>query len=229
MLGSRKVLAVIAARGGSKGLPRKNVLPCGHKPLIGWTIAAAAASTMLDRAIVSSDDPEILEVARACGADVPFVRPAELASDGATMDAVALHAIDALDEHFDICVLLQATSPLRTGADIDGTLEVMERHDAPSAVSVTSAAKPPQWMYSLDPSGLLRPILPELAEARQRQEARPTFVLNGAVYAIHIDALRTNRRWVSPDTVAFVMPPERSIDVDSALDLVVANALVGKA
>lgn len=229
MLGSRRVLAIIVARGGSKGLPRKNVLPCGGKPLIAWSIEAASASKLVDRAIVSSDDAEILATARQYGGDVPFERPADLATDTATMDAVVLHALDALRadaECFDVCVLLQATSPLRTAADIDGALETMARLSVPSVASVTPPAKPPYWMYSVGPSGLLQPLLPELANTPQRQALPPTYVLNGAVYAVDVRWLAEKRRWVNEETAAYVMPPERSIDIDTALDLIVANALL---
>lgn len=229
MLDERRVLAIIAARGGSKGLPRKNVLPCGGKPLIAWSIEAALSSSIIDHAVVSSDDDEILEVARRHGAVTPFVRPAELASDTASMDAVAIHALDTLGDRFDVCVLLQATSPLRTAADIDGALTTMKRLGVPSVTSVTSAPKPPHWMYSIGAAGLLEPLLAERADASRRQDLPPTYVLNGAVYGVDVAWLRAHRRWVSEETAAYVMPPERSIDIDTELDLIVANALFERA
>lgn len=224
MLGSKKVLAVVAARGGSKGLPRKNVLDCAGKPLIAWTLEAARGSRFVDRAIVSSDDDEILAVARRCGGDVPFTRPAALAADDAPMDAVVAHALDAVGS-YDICVLLQATSPLRTADDIDGALQKMAETSATSVVSVTSPTKSPYWMYTLDERETLNPLFPAFADAKRRQDLPAVFVLNGAVYAVDVAWFRQHRVFVDADTIAYRMPGERSVDVDTEMDLVLADAL----
>lgn len=227
MLGRKKVLAVLAARGGSKGLPGKNVAPCAGKPLIAWSVEAALASKTVDRAVVSSDDAEILAVARAHGADVPFVRPAELATDGATMDGVVLHALDAVGESYDVGVLLQATSPMRTAADIDGALAEMDRTGSPSVASVTEPTKSPFWMYRVGDDGRLVSLFPDVVESpKRRQELPRSYVLNGAVFAFDVAWFRTRRKFTCEETVPYVMPQERSIDVDTALDLALADLLL---
>ena len=218
MIDGRKVLGLIPARGGSKGLPRKNVLPTAGKPLIAWTVEAALASKYLDRVILSSDDDEIIAAAEQAGCEVPFKRPAEFATDQATTLDVARHALPKLPG-FDILVVLQPTSPLRSGADIDATLEQLIEHQASSAVSVTEPAKSPYWSYRMNEQGRLVTLLdPELAKKR-RQDLPPAYVLNGAVYAARIDWLLEQGGFVGADTVAHVMPAERSLDVDTALDL----------
>jgi N-acylneuraminate cytidylyltransferase len=136
MIEGQSVLAVIPARGGSKGVPRKNLRDVAGRPLIAWTIAAARGSSHIDRLVLSSDDEEIMETARRHGCDVPFRRPAELATDEADSMAVVMHAVETLAERYDYVVLLQPTSPLRASADIDGAIATCLRHMAPSCVTV---------------------------------------------------------------------------------------------
>jgi len=226
MIGERRVVALVVGRGGSKGLPGKNVALCGGRPLVAWSVAAAKACRYADRVIVSSDDADIIAVARSAGAEAPFVRPPELANDDATMDAVVAHALDAIGGGFDVGVLLQATSPLRTAADIDDALELFERESVPSVVSVTEAAKSPYWMFELFAKGEMRPLFPELSGAPRRQSLPAAYALNGAIYVFDVDAFMRTRRFVTEETRAFVMPAERSVDVDTAIDLAVADLLL---
>jgi CMP-N,N'-diacetyllegionaminic acid synthase len=227
MIGTQSVLAVICARGGSKGLPRKNVLPVGGKPVVAWSVAAGHGSAHVDRTILSSDDPEIIEVARAHGCDVPFVRPAEFATDEVAIGPVLVHALDAVAESYDWLVLLQATSPLRTSADIDSCLELAVRTGAPAVISVTRPAKSPYWMCSLDGEGRMRPILEApTSETNRRQLLPEVFVPNGAVYVARTDWFRRTKNFASPETRAYIMPAERSVDIDYRIDLVVADALL---
>lgn len=217
MIGKRRILALIPARGGSKGLPGKNILPVGGRPLIGWTIAAARGSRYVDRVLLSSDDDAIIAAARACGCDVPFRRPAELSTDTAPMIDVVLHAIDAVPDH-EIVVLLQPTSPLRTAADIDAACELLERTGAPACVSVSPVEQSPYWMYRLTDAGRMTPLI-EAPQVTRRQDLPEVYTLNGAVYVADASWLRQHRTFVTADTVAHVMPPERSIDIDTAADL----------
>lgn len=217
MIGKRRILALIPARGGSKGLPGKNILPVGGRPLIGWTIAAARGSRHVDRVLLSSDDDAIIAAARACGCDVPFRRPAELSTDTAPMIDVVLHAIDAVPD-YEIVVLLQPTSPLRTAADIDAACELLERNGAPACVSVSPVEQSPYWMYRLTDAGRMAPLL-EAPQVTRRQDLPEVYTLNGAVYVADASWLRQHRTFVTADTVAHVMPPERSIDIDTAADL----------
>ena len=218
MIGRNKILAIIPARGGSKGLPRKNVLDLDGKPMIAWSIEAAAGSQFIDRCIVSTDDAEIAEVARRHGADVPFMRPDQYACDESTTLDVALHALDELPGH-DLVVILQPTSPLRTAYDIDQTIEAIVARQAPSAVSVYEPAKSPYWAYRTDDDGRLIGLLDQELASKRRQELPAAYVLNGAVYVARVDWLRDKLRFVTDETVAHVMPAERSLDVDTAFDL----------
>lgn len=218
MIGGKKVLGLIPARGGSKGLPRKNVLPAAGKPLIAWTVKAALASKYLDRVILSSDDDEIMAAAEQAGCEVPFKRPEEFATDQATTLDVARHAVEQLPG-FDILVVLQPTSPLRSAGDIDATLEQLITSEANSAVSVTEPAKSPYWSYQMNSKGRLVTLLDEDLAKKRRQDLPTAYVLNGAVYAARIDWLLEQGGFVGADTVAHVMPAERSLDVDTALDL----------
>lgn len=228
MIGTEKVLAVIAARGGSKGLPRKNVLPVGGKPMIAWSVGAALQSCHVDRVILSTDDAEIMAAARAAGCDVPFARPPELACDSAAIGPALIHALDTVAEHYDWLVLLQATSPLRTAADIDACLELAVAAGAPAVISVTVPSKSPYWMCSLDADGRMKPLLDPGEGVDRRQLLPQVYVPNGAVYVARTAWFRKTKTFTSPDTRAYTMPAERSVDVDYWIDLVVADALLSR-
>jgi N-acylneuraminate cytidylyltransferase len=218
MLAGQRILGLIPARGGSIALPRKNVLPLGGKPLIAWTINAALASKYLDRVVLSSDDPEIMDVAQAWGCEVPFRRPAKLSAAETPTIEVVLHALHQLPG-FDYVVLLQPTSPLRTALDIDGALEKCILAQAPSCVSVVWVEKSPQWMYYLNDEQRLRPVLADETMASRRQDVEPVYALNGAVYVAQTKTLQDSAQFVTAGTIGYVMPPDRSPDVDTELDL----------
>lgn len=222
MIGDARVLAVIPARGGSKGLPRKNLAPFLGRPLIAWTIEAALGARRIDRVILSSDDPEIIEAARGLGCEAPFVRAAALATDEATSLDVVLDAVDRTPG-YDIVVLLQPTSPLRTAEDIDAVLDLLAAAD--SAVSVAEAADHPFLVYRPDANGRLRPYAePASGASLRRQDLPPAWSLNGAIYAARIDWLRRERAFVRPgQTLAWPMPVERSADIDTPTDLIEAE------
>lgn len=217
-----KVLAVITARGGSKGLPGKNVRPLAGLPLIGWSIRAAQGASLVDRTIVSTDDEMIAVAARQCGGEVPFMRDAALAGDATPSLDVVLDSLDRCPG-FDIVVLLQPTSPLRTSADIDLAIRQCIDSGAPTCVSVCEADKSPYWMYTLDAARRMKPLLPAEQRATRRQDLPTVHVLNGAVYVARVDALREARAFVTEDTVAYPMPRTRSVDIDTATDFLVAE------
>jgi len=225
MIAGKQVLALIPARGGSKGVPRKNLREAGGRPLIAWSIEAARSSALVDRVVVSSDDAEILAVAREWGAETPFTRPAELARDDTPSIDVALHALDALPG-FETLVLLQPTSPLRTAAHIDACIRLREERGVSSAVSVSEAAHSPYWMYFVDAAGAMRRVLTPPAAAERRQDLPPVYALNGAVYVASAAALRAGRRFVFDDSAAYVMPADASLDIDTELDLTIVQALM---
>ena len=225
MIDQQTVLAVIPARGGSKGLPGKNILPLAGKPLIAWSIEAAAACPEIDRVILSSDDAHIITVARSLGCEVPFVRPAALASDSASGSDVILHALETLPEFYDWVVVLQPTSPLRLATDITACLQLCIQYNAPACVSVVPG-KSPFWSYFLASDLCLTPILGRDNTQAGRQQLPPSYTLNGAVYVARSRWFQQNRTFVGAETRAYTMPDERSVDVDSALDFKLAGLLL---
>lgn len=217
------VIALIPARGGSKGIPRKNIAPIAGRPLIAWTIAAALAARV-DAVVVSTDDAEIAEIARQTGADVPFLRPAALAQDDTPGLDPVLHALDELPG-YDVVMLLQPTSPLRGTSDIDAALELKTVTGAASVVSVSEAATHPYWTYAIAEDGRMSPLI-DVAKVMRRQDLPIVHALNGALYVADADWLRRGRRFVDADTRAYVMPQERSVDIDTPFDWLVAEALL---
>lgn len=224
---STKVLALITARGGSKGLPRKNVLLAGGKPLLAWTVDAAISAECVDRVVLSSDDHEIMDAARAAGCDVPFCRPAHLATDVATSIDVVLHALDQLPG-YGYVVLLQPTSPLRIAADIDAAFELMLEKGVPSCVSVTEVEQSPYWMYRVTDENRLQRLLPNVEGGTRRQDLPPIYALNGAIYVARIDWLKKTKSFVGDETIAYQMPRERSIDIDTPDDFIAFRSIVEK-
>lgn len=219
MIGDKSVLAIVTARGGSKGLPGKNILPVGGKPLLKWTVDAAKHSRYIDRLVLSSDDAAIIEVARASGCEVPFRRAPELAGDHASSIDVVVDALQRLPGH-DVVVLLQPTSPLRTADDIDGVLELLERSKAPACVSVRPAEEHPFWTFRLGGQERLEHYAPPPADqSARRQDLPAAWCLNGAVYAAHVDWFLLHRSFLSAQTTGYPMPTERSLDIDTAADV----------
>ena len=212
-----KVLALIPARGGSKGLPRKNVLPVGGKSPIAWTIEAAEKAKCISRVILSSDDDEIIAVAKEFGCEVPYKRPEELASDKASSIDVVFHALKEIPG-YDYLLLLQPTSPLRTSEDIDAAFALMLEKQAPACVSVCPVEESPYWMYQLEGQSRLRSVLEMPLEATRRQDLPNVYSLNGAIYIARVDWLLRQRSFMSCDTVGYVMPRERSVDIDTPED-----------
>jgi CMP-N-acetylneuraminic acid synthetase len=226
------VLGVIPARGGSKGIPRKNLVPLLGQPLIVYTLRCAQMSERLQRTVLSSEDPEILEVARAAGADIPFVRPATLAGDASTSAEVVRHALDTLEEageRYDAVVLLEPTAPLRTAADVDAAIDRLEASGADAVISVCRVDAPhPVKMQRIEDNRLV-PFLPELwRDGLTRQQLPPVYALNGAVYATRTGVIRATGSLWGRNAAPLVMPPERSVNIDSPLDLALAELLLGR-
>lgn len=214
-----KVLGLISARGGSKGLPGKNIYPVCGLPLIAWTILAARKARLIDRLILSSDDQAIIDVAKYYGCEVPFSRPENLATDEATSVDVAVHALETLPEKYDLLVLLQPTSPLRTAEDIDGAVQLLLDTQAPSVVSVAISNKSPYWMLQIDENGSLEPLLSSEVRPKRRQDAPCIFLPNGAVYVVSSAVFLEQRNFLLPGTRPWIMPERRSIDIDLLEDI----------
>lgn len=219
MINKNTVLAIIPARGGSKGILSKNIRQIAGKPLIAWTIGEAKKSRYIDRTILSSDDDEIMDVARQWNCEVPFIRPAELAQDHVTGIEPVLHALTAVGEKYDYFVLLQPTSPLRIVKDIDECIEKCVAQNAPVCVSVTEPDKSPFWMYSLDKEGRLRPVIKQKNMGMLRQQLKRIYALNGAVYVAKTEWFVKHKSFISEETIAYLMPKTRSADIDTEWDL----------
>jgi CMP-N,N'-diacetyllegionaminic acid synthase len=225
-----KVLGLIPARGGSKGLPGKNVRLLRGRPLIAWSVDAARRSAYVDAVVVSTDDAAIAKAARDAGAQVPFVRRAELAGDDASMVDVVLDAIDVLaaaGSDFNVVVLVQPTSPLRTEEDIDAAIDALSGPGRHAVVSVCPCEHSPLLSGTLPPDGSLAEFLrPD--QVVNRQDLPEFHRLNGAVYVAKVDWLRETRAFVGPGAFAYVMPAERSVDIDTELDFALAECLWSK-
>lgn len=226
-----RVLGVIPARGGSKGIPRKNIHLLGGKALIAYTIEAAAAAKRLTRTIVSTEDGEIAEVARACGGDVPFMRPAELATDDARAIPMMQHAVKAVEKleggaEYDVIVMLQPTTPFRMAQDIDGALELLERTGADSVISVAlHIGQHPAKMKYLEGDRLIDPPFAEKSENTPRQKLPDVYRLNGAIYATRRKVLLAGS-FKGKDSRAWVMSEERSVNIDTEWDVKLAQILL---
>ncbi|MGE0734863.1 MAG: acylneuraminate cytidylyltransferase family protein [Alphaproteobacteria bacterium] len=216
-----KALGIIPARGGSKGIPGKNIRPVGGLPLLAHSILAAQQSRALHRFVVSTDDAEIAATARRYGAAI-VDRPAALASDDSPVDGAILHAIDAAGADCDTICLLQPTTPLRQGADIDAALDLFAKGNCDAVVGLVSVGSThPARMYRAD-GEFLTPLQAEPA-GRQRQALPEVFIRNGAVYICSVAHLRATKSLLGPRIRGYVMPPERSVNIDEEVDLVVAE------
>lgn len=229
MYGNKRVLCVIPARGGSKGLPGKNVMLLAGKPLIAHTIGHARGSRYIDRTIVSTEDGEIARVALENGAEVPFRRPAELAADDSgTMDVLA-HAVEAMETghrcSFEILVLLHATAPLRRPEDIDNCIELLAEKGAGNVFSVARAQRNPYFnMVETKPDG--RVGLVKDGSFTTRQDAPPVYELNSSIYVWRMERFKKERSIFSGGSAMYEMPRERSIDIDDLLDLRMAEMIM---
>lgn len=219
-----KVLGLIPARGGSKGIPRKNIKHIAGKPLIAWTIETALKSRQLAAVVVTTDDEEIAQVSRKHGAQVPFMRPGELAGDDTSGVDPVLHALRMLPA-YDAVLLMQPTSPLRNEEDVVQCLGLAETRNAPCVVSVCNAETHPHWMFTLDAQLCLRPLVID-AQVEQRQHLPQVYAPNGALYFARTEWLKHTGRFMTSETVAYVMPHDRSVDIDTTLDWKLAELLL---
>ncbi len=228
MLKGKKVLAIIPARKGSKRLPNKNILDLNGKPLIAWTIEAAKESRYIDRIIVSTDSGVIAGISKKFGAEVPFIRPKELAGDTASSIDVIIHVINSLKdmgETFDYLILLQPTSPLRIAQDIDKAFEMLN-NSTKAIVSVCETEHPPLWSNTLpDDLSMKDFIRPEMRNIRS-QDLPKYYRLNGAIYIADVNYLINCHGFLGQHTKAFIMPQERSIDIDDEIDFILCKVIV---
>jgi N-acylneuraminate cytidylyltransferase len=221
--GEMKVLGLIPARGGSKSIPNKNLIDLGGRPLIKWTIDAAKKSS-LSRVIVSTESDEIARVSQSFGVEVPFIRPIGLAQDDTQTIDVVLHALSVLDEQFDAVMLLQPTSPFRTSDDIESALTLFDDTSSVISVAAVDGSHPARMKY-VEHGLLIDPPFVEEVENMPRQNLRPMYIRNGAVYLTSVTDLN-KRTFKGEKCWALVMPKERSVNIDSNFDLLVARAML---
>lgn len=223
-------LAIIPARGGSKQIPDKNITLVGGKPLIEWTIQAAKNSGYINRIIVSTDSHSIADISRELGAEVPFIRPDEISKDDTPGMQPIIHTIRwvAKNEGYqpDIAICLQPTSPLRTAEDIDGAIILALKKDADAVVSVSRVKQHPYWFKKLDGSGRISDFIELETPINCRQELPSLYSLNGAIYLAKRQFLLDRGTWYSENTYGYIMPTERSIDIDVTFDLSVADMIL---
>lgn len=229
MIKKNKIICIIPARGGSKGVPGKNIKILGGKPLIAYTIEQALKSQYIDRIIVSTDDLKIAAVAKRFGAEVPFTRPHSLARDNSGTIDVLLHALDWLKEHeyssYDVVVLLHVTTPLRNVQDIDTSIELLINKKAESVFTVAEAHRNPYFnMVEVHKNG--RVTLAKEGNFVTRQSAPKVFDMNSSIYVWWTDVLRKKKKVILEKSLVHVMPKERSVDIDDLLDFKFAETLL---
>ncbi|MBZ9635316.1 cytidylyltransferase domain-containing protein [Clostridium sp. FP1] len=220
MYKNKRFLAIIPARGGSKGIPNKNIMSICGKPLIAYTIEAGKKSKYIDEIIVSTDSDVIKVIAQQYGAVVPFLRPEELSSDSAKSIDVVIHAIDFYKNNniaFDYVILLQPTSPLRTFEHLDKAIEKIIESNRTSLVSVCEAEENPILMRNIENDKLKEVISFEGTNLR-RQDLPAFYIFNGALYLNSTDMLVDEKKFVNEDTIPYVMDKESSVDIDTMLD-----------
>jgi N-acylneuraminate cytidylyltransferase len=225
-----KLLALVPARGGSKRVPNKNIKELGGKPLISWTIEAALGVPELIDVLVSTDSPNIAEVAKVSGAQVPWLRPAELASDTAASMDVCLHALDWYENEkglVDGIILLQPTSPFRTTATIRRGIELFVKNPHKPVVSFSPAASHPMWCYQLTDAGI-KPFIADSEKPTRSQDLPPAYMLNGALYIASSKYLRHHGSFIGENTQPLVIGDSKeSLDIDTESDWKLAEYLNG--
>lgn len=233
MIEGHRVLALVPARRGSKGLPLKNIRPLQGKPLLAWPIEAAKGSRYVDRVLISTDDAEFAELARRAGAEAPFLRPPELASDSAPSIGFILHALDFMEaqgERYDYLILLEPTSPLTESSDVDAALEalVARRGEADAIVGVSAlVSSHPAFAVKVKPDGLIQPFaVPAFQNLPRRQDIEPLYSLDGSLYASTVEALRSQRGFCHDRTIPYVTPRYKSFEVDDLVDFICIEAIL---
>ena len=220
------LLAIIPARGGSKGIPRKNIKDFCGKPLIAWTIQEALESKYVDRVIVSTDDKEIKNISLKFGAEVPFLRPKELSRDNSQGIDVMLHAINIFS-NFERIVYLQPTSPFRTVIDIDSAYEFALDKDADSLVPIVKSDKNVHWFLSRDSDSKVKRIM-NSGFSSNRQNLPDAFLLCGSIFLYKTEWLSSNRKLMSKNSYGFEIPSERAYEIDTTQDWDFAEYLMSK-
>jgi CMP-N,N'-diacetyllegionaminic acid synthase len=227
MIQGKKVLALITARGGSKGLPGKNTRLLVGEPLIAWTIKAARSSSYVDRVLVSTDSDEIARIARIYGAEVPFLRPAHLATDLAKQEDAILHAMEWCESHdqkYDYIMVLVPTTPLRDSAEIDLTLEMLSEHTIARAIfSVRECDHSPLHSNILPDDGSMNLFVADELKTKNRQELPTYYQLSGSVCLSDWDWFKSERSFLTSKTYAYITTARNGLDIDNLRDFYLAE------
>ena len=229
MNNEKTILAIIPARGGSKRLPGKNILPLAGKPMINWSIEAAKNVPSIARVMVSTDCETIANTAKAAGGEVPFLRPASLSSDTSSSVDVVRHTLEyfeGIGECFDYVLLLQPTSPLRSAADIQGALDLLNVKGADSVISVCECEHSPLWSNTLDDSLSLENFIPKNVKNMRSQDLPQYYRLNGAIYLTKVEQFLQEGVLMSGNSVAYKMDSHSSVDIDTKLDFIIAETIL---
>lgn len=223
------MLAVIPARGGSKGVPHKNIKELAGKPLLAYTVEAAVKSGVFEKVIVSTDDAEIADAARKYGAEIPFIRPDAISGDFVSSDDVVEHALNYfkdMGQDFDTVCKLQPTSPLRTAEHIRQAYMQMQEKKADFVVSVCECEHSPLWSGILDEDNRLDKFIREDVKRACRQSLPAYYRLNGAIYMAKTEAFLKQKSFLGKNGIAYIMPQRDSVDIDSSLDFLFADFLI---
>lgn len=224
-----EILYIIPARGGSKGLPGKNIKLLAGKPMIAYSILAALNCKHKGIVLVSTDDDAIAAVSKSLGAEVPFLRPKELSDDTASTTDVIVHAIDyykSKNVYFDLIVVLQPTSPLRISDDIDAAIALLKEKNASAIVSVCENEHHGLWSNSLPENGSMKDFIREEIKGKNRQQLPKNYRLNGAIYVSKMDEFAKYKGFIHEGTFAYIMPSNRSVDIDNEIDFKLAEILI---
>lgn len=229
MYDNKKILAIIPARAGSKGLPSKNSKVLNGKPLIAWTIEASLKSKYIDETIMSTDCEQIAAIAKKYGAQVPFLRPQELAQDDSRSIDAVYHTLEELEKikvKYDVVVFMQPTSPLRTEKHIDEALEILFKKEAKGIVSMCKCEKSPVWSNMIPEDGSIKDFIKNEFNNISRQQTPDYYRINGAIYIAYIDYLRENDAYFGDKSYVYKMDSDSSTDIDTIRDFQLAEIIM---
>lgn len=218
---TRRILSIIPARGGSKGLAKKNIIDFNGEPLLSWTVRASLNSNYISKTVVSSDDEEIINIAHNSGAET-IIRPNELSTDIASSQMVVEHTLEhyqSLDEYFDFLILLQPTSPLRDTSDIDEAFSLLFKSEASALISTYKVESKILKAFIESDDGFISGVSSNMYLFTRRQDLPVTHMSNGAIYIIDVNEFKKNKSFITNKTIAYVMPAEKSLDIDTKEDI----------
>jgi CMP-N-acetylneuraminic acid synthetase len=224
MFNDLKVLAVIPARGGSKGVPRKNLRKIEGKTLVERTVDIASKSKYIDRLVLSSDNEDIIENAKSAGCEIPFKRPENLSKDNSSTRDVILHTLENV-RGYDLVVSLQVTSPLVKTEDVDACIFKCVSTDSKACVSACVSGKSPYWMFKIE-NNFLVPLMGNEFLHKRRQDLPLAYIPNGAVFVAYTEWFKKNKTFYSDVTTAHIMPEERSFDLDTEFDFLLVETFL---